>query len=70
MQNKKSIAKVRRYEAKNPDYARYMRMLSGARGFINPTPGTKGYERVSKTDRYQDDLKDLKKLLDEKLGSD
>lgn len=65
----KSNAKyTRRYEAKNPDYAGYMRLLSGARAFIKPKPGTLGYKRTQKFDRYVSDLLDLKKIIDKKIG--
>ena len=64
--SKKDVKYTRRYEAKNPDYAGYMRLLSGARAFINPKPGTKSFERTKKFDRYTSDLADLKKIINEK----
>mgnify|MGYP001166926123 CR=1 FL=1 len=64
----KNVKYTRRYEAKNPDYAGYMRLLSGARAFINPKLGTKGFERTKKFDRYTNDLADLKKIINKKLG--
>lgn len=64
---KNNIEKVRKYEAKNPNYAGYMRLLSGARAFINPREGTKSYDRVNESDRYINDLIDLKKIIDKKL---
>ena len=66
--SKNDVENTRRYEAKNPDYAGYMRLLSGARAFIKPKPGTKSFKRTQKFSRYTDDLADLKEAIDKKIG--
>lgn len=56
-----------KWNAENKERLKYLKDRSGAFSFVNPTTKTKK-ERLSSQSDYIDDLKKLRKAVEEKLG--
>lgn len=58
----------RAYRERNPDATGYQSLRRGARNFVAPKPGSKAARYVKRAgDQYQQDLEELRRLIDKKL---